>query len=426
MTLLQTSTLSNQNLSSALLLATYTSDAERLSIIDVSLDQIEGNGDYKAYITRQRAGVGTAFVAATTTDVVASGVTNHMFGSIIVPLNNTDVLKVYALGLAGDTTTPDTIVEFWDLAIPSSTDYTSARAAKIDYLTANVATATALSTMQGNVTTILTDYARRTGDYATVTALATLQGNVTTILADYARRTGDYSTYNGIDTSGVTTLLARLTQAILFDTLGNIKSNAMVADSALVVPRVTLVDTTTNLTNAGSTVISDSDKTDIAVRAWNPAYVQSRTLSQGAESVIASVIGGDVTVYSHTTIDVTLTGLANMTGYKKIWFTAKRARENTDAESTLQLLLSNPVDGTADGLIYINRTLCDATLRAKGEIQYLSATSIRLLIEAGANTLGDEDSIYYDVKAQLSDDSVIPISEEGKFTCKLAITRDTQ
>jgi hypothetical protein len=53
MTLLQTSTLSNQNLSSALLLAAYTADAERLLIINVCLDQIAGSGAYSAYVTRQ-------------------------------------------------------------------------------------------------------------------------------------------------------------------------------------------------------------------------------------------------------------------------------------------------------------------------------------------------------------------------------------
>jgi hypothetical protein len=76
--------------------------------------------------------------------------------------------------------------------------------------TGDYATVAALSTLQGNVTTILADYARRTGDYATVAALSTLQGNVTTILADYARRTGDYATVAALSTlqGNVTTILA--------------------------------------------------------------------------------------------------------------------------------------------------------------------------------------------------------------------------
>lgn len=76
--------------------------------------------------------------------------------------------------------------------------------------TGDYATVAALSTLQGNVTTILADYARRTGDYATVAALSTLQGNVTTILADYARRTGDYATVAALSAlqGNVTTILA--------------------------------------------------------------------------------------------------------------------------------------------------------------------------------------------------------------------------
>ena len=67
-----------------------------------------------------------------------------------------------------------------------------------------MATAAALTTAQGNITTILADYARRTGDYS-VYAGADTPGT-TSILADYARRTGDYAT--------VAALWAALTSAL--------------------------------------------------------------------------------------------------------------------------------------------------------------------------------------------------------------------
>jgi hypothetical protein len=79
-----------------------------------------------------------------------------------------------------------------------------------------MATAAALATAQGNITTILADYARRTGDYATVSALSTLQGNVTTILADYARRTGDYATV-----AALTALLTAIDEKISTPGLGS-------------------------------------------------------------------------------------------------------------------------------------------------------------------------------------------------------------
>ena len=96
-----------------------------------------------------------------------------------------------------------------------------------------MATAAALATAQGNITTILSDYARRTGDYSVLAAgakmdlvdapntlavgaiqsgLSTYAGGdtpgVTTMVTDYARRTGDYATVTGlwaILTSALTT-----------------------------------------------------------------------------------------------------------------------------------------------------------------------------------------------------------------------------
>ena len=111
---LQTSTLSDQNIATALLVATYTATACRGLVISVSLDQIAGNGNYQAYITRQLAGAGAAYQSVITNEAVPSGVTNHLFNSMEIAVDNTDVVKVYILGLAGDTTTPDIITRFYE------------------------------------------------------------------------------------------------------------------------------------------------------------------------------------------------------------------------------------------------------------------------------------------------------------------------
>jgi hypothetical protein len=91
--------------------------------------------------------------------------------------------------------------------LPLNTDYTSARATKLDNLDATVSSRstlggvaqtadnnTLLTTIAGyidtevgtintNVATILADYARRTGDYATVAALASVAANVVLVMA---------------------------------------------------------------------------------------------------------------------------------------------------------------------------------------------------------------------------------------------------
>jgi hypothetical protein len=107
-----TSTLSNQNISSALLVHTYTNTTRiRKLYVNVFADQVAGNGMYLAYITVQRAGAGSAYESIRTVKDAASGVTAIAFTSMPVILNATDVMKVYVIGVAGDTTTPDIITD---------------------------------------------------------------------------------------------------------------------------------------------------------------------------------------------------------------------------------------------------------------------------------------------------------------------------
>ena len=113
---LSTDTLTNQSLATALLLKTFTADREYSSLMfQVYLDQVQGNGDYKIWLTHQVGGAGDAYKTAVTTDTLSSGETAHKFGSVQIPANNTDVIKVYVLGLSTDTTTPDITTEIWDL-----------------------------------------------------------------------------------------------------------------------------------------------------------------------------------------------------------------------------------------------------------------------------------------------------------------------
>lgn len=145
---IDTSTLSNQNLSAALLVHTYTNTTRvRKLFIAVDADQIAGNGSYSVYATVQRAGAGNHFrLQPTTTATVASGVTSVSFESIPVVLNATDVLKVYVTGLAGDTTTPDITTRVWEEPSPRT---------DLGVTTANLDTQ--LSTLAANSATALLD-----------------------------------------------------------------------------------------------------------------------------------------------------------------------------------------------------------------------------------------------------------------------------
>mgnify|MGYP001018508027 CR=1 FL=1 len=120
---LETDSLSNQNISSALAIGAYTADADRMIVCDVSLDQVAGGGDYVIYITRQINGAGSAYVLLPkTTCAAASGETAIAMQSGPITVRSGDVLTVYVDGLAGDTTTPDTVVRWFEMAALRPTD----------------------------------------------------------------------------------------------------------------------------------------------------------------------------------------------------------------------------------------------------------------------------------------------------------------
>lgn len=162
------STLSNQSLATALLCHTYTADADRMLFIRLFADQVAGNGAYSSYITIQRLGTGSAYeVQPRTAPTVASGITSIAFTTIPVPVKNTDVVKVYLVGLAGDTTTPDIITEIWEdeTAITATTIATyvdtevAAIKAKTDNLPSDPASAGTIATSFSSISSTLTTIA---------------------------------------------------------------------------------------------------------------------------------------------------------------------------------------------------------------------------------------------------------------------------
>ena len=126
---LETDSLSNQNIANALAIGAYTADADRLILVQWFADQVAGNGDYIFYLTHQIAGAGSSYrYVPKTTATVDSGVTALAGQSALVTVRSGDVLTVYLDGLAGDTTTPDTIVRWFELAAlrPTTADRTLA------------------------------------------------------------------------------------------------------------------------------------------------------------------------------------------------------------------------------------------------------------------------------------------------------------
>ena len=114
---IETDTGTNVDISAATAVGAYTSTGDKLIMVDVSIDQVAGNGDYVMYVTRRIGGAGSAYrILPQTTMAAASGLTAISGQSGWITVRNGDVLTCYVDGLAGDTSTPDWSTRWFELA----------------------------------------------------------------------------------------------------------------------------------------------------------------------------------------------------------------------------------------------------------------------------------------------------------------------
>jgi hypothetical protein len=96
------STLAAQDISSPLLVYTHTATAVREVEVQVYLSGLAGNGTYRACLTKQLLGAGSVYQSETVALTLAAGTTTAWLPVIALPVNSTDVVKVYVEGQAGD------------------------------------------------------------------------------------------------------------------------------------------------------------------------------------------------------------------------------------------------------------------------------------------------------------------------------------
>lgn len=213
-TQIDTSALTDQDISSELLVHTYTNTTRvRLLRLALDIDEVAGNGDYVLRVTIQRSGAGTVFDAVpSTTITVGSGVTEFVINSREIILNATDVLKVYLTGVAGDTTTPNiTTRVFEELALDTlgstaPTDWIDNNAIATDALTADSVSADFIGASEiaesaGQEIADLIAQDIQSGDLSAVafaeavrtelaTELARIDAAITSRMASYTQPTG--------------------------------------------------------------------------------------------------------------------------------------------------------------------------------------------------------------------------------------------
>jgi hypothetical protein len=152
-----------------------------------------------------------------------------------------------------------------------------------------------------------------------------------------------------------------------------------------------------------------------AEEVWEYA---ARTLTQSAASVASAVAGSTITATRGDTLSVSLTNIGALTNYDKIWFTVKADEADTDAQSLIQIELT-------DGLKYINGAA--AVTSANGSItiddEATGGVTIALdEVEMAKLALG---SYHYDIQILRTTGIAVSTLSSGTFIVSADYTKAT-
>jgi len=131
--------------------------------------------------------------------------------------------------------------------------------------------------------------------------------------------------------------------------------------------------------------LTPADLAAIAAAVW--AYV-TRTLTMTAAQIAAAVEGDAITIHRGDTLAAAVTGLGNITGRTKLWFTVKESLEDADAAAILQIEESA-------GLIYLKGAAATA---GQGSLVVTNATTGALTVNlaAVASATLEPETLFYD------------------------------
>ncbi|MBK8467739.1 MAG: hypothetical protein IPL32_18145 [Chloracidobacterium sp.] len=453
MKLLVSNTLTNQNISSALLTHTYTADADRSIYFRLFADQVVGNGYYTAYITIQRGGAGSAYRAVPiTTANVASGVTSIALTTGSIPVSAGDVLRVYLQGLAGDTTTPDIITEVHEDNSTLDTVWTPAKAG---YLTGDAFDRLGVpagASVSADIATRLAAAGYTAPDNASITAIKAKtdglpafpasSGDVTTAEAniiaalpaepDNAGITAIKSKTDGLPalpasfgdvTTAEANIIAALPAAPDNLSIAAIKAKtdglpALPASSGDVTTAEANIIAALPVAPDNASIAAIKAKTDglpadpadeSNVLAAISAIVLNPTIALAvSETDALAVSSGEISITSYAQLSQSITSsvTSNLDTAQKIWFALKDHYLEDDSKS---LLMIEKTGGLSVAAKDTYATTTDGSLQVTG---VSGAWEIFISIKAAATALlhgcaGGEK--LAEVKALLADDSIVVI-----------------
>lgn len=387
---LETDSLSNQDISSALAIGAYTADADRLILVQFFADECAGNGDYVFYVTLRINGAGSSYqLVPTTTAAVASGVTAIGGQSAMIAVRSGDVLTVYLGGLAGDNANPDTTVRWFELAAlrPTTADRTldvsSGGEAGVDW--ANVGSPTTTVNLSGTTVKTATDVETDTADIQNRLPAALVSGRVdasTGAMAANVVTAAALAADAGTEiAAAVRTELAAELAHLDADvseagglTAQETRDAMKLAPSAGAAAEGSIDDM---LADMPATILT----TAIAAHDDTPGtvgYLLSLLagLDFTAVNLVATSDAGEITIKRTLNLVAVVSGLTIPADWTACYWTVKRSTDDLDADALVQILVSNPGDpddgvqvlmGTAledesDGSLVVNQALGTVTI----------------------------------------------------------------
>jgi predicted DNA-binding ArsR family transcriptional regulator len=267
---------------------------------------------------------------------------------------------------------------------------------------------TELTNLQADITTILTDYARRTGDYAPAdeydTELTNLAADITTIVTDYARRTGDYAPASEYDTE-LTAIQADLDNPDQYK--ADISALALEATLTAIKGSGWTDETLKAIKDAIDGISVDGAS---AEEVWE--YV-SRTLTQSATEVTAAVSGSSITQIRGNSWSIEITGVT--LDSNKQQFMLKKSSGSSDDNAVLFI-------DSETGLLTVNGvTATDAT---KASLSYVG-TTLTVTVDASITAQLPAETLDYGIQSVTAAGAVSELYS-GDFVITADIVRATE
>lgn len=362
---LETDSLSNQDISSALAIGAYTADADRMILVQFFADQVAGNGDYEFYVTLRVNGAGSSYrLIPITTAAAASGLTAIGGQSGMIAVRAGDVVTVYLDGLAGDNSTPDTTVRWFEMAALRPTiadrtlDVSAGGEAGVDW--GNVGSPTTTVNLSGTST--------KANETAPLDAAGTRDAL-------------------GMAAADLDTQLDAILEGAGSSLTAQQTRDAMKLAPTAGAPAAGSVDAHLDAIQAQTDTIDD-------IKAVTDA------LDVSAVTQVAASAAGHLTITVARTFDEGVTGLTIPADWETALWTLKNNARDADTAALVQLRATNPEAGT-DGLQRLNGAALVAPITAAdGELTVTQATGridVWLSDEMTA-LLGAATSIGWDVK----------------------------